>query len=294
MITITKKLKGLVPYRVVWFPTDAALRSLGSELPLTHMARVQCTETSLSDAGCTVEHHQSLTLCVELRRPLGDIFSHFSATARNLIRRAEKLAGHIRVRQYDGGEENAGLVDEYVGLFNELVRRKPGVVFPMSRQLAQSYFPHAQLFLLDFDDKLMCGHLCMRDPEAGKSRLLYSASRRFDEPAAARLAGTLNLFLHWHELQVCREAGFGVYDFGGVSPVDDPGINRFKLQFGGEIVREHNYLFAGTPVVWRTALALFTALTERGKRRRAVERAGDRWKDLPLPEIRQLIETGAI
>jgi|SRR5581483_6972187 hypothetical protein len=291
MITIRKKLKGLIPYRIVWFPSDAALRSLAEELPLTHIARVECASADVSGTASTViEHHLSLTLCVELRRSLDEIFSRFSSTTRNLIRRAEKLGSRIRLRRHDASAENTGMVDEFVEFFNELVRHKHGALFPMSRQLAHSYFPHAELSLLDFDDRLLCAHLCMRDPEAGKVRLLYSVSRRFQDPDTSRVAGIANIYLHWLEFQKYRETGFAMYDLGGISPVDDPGINRFKLQFGGELVREHNYWLAGTPIIGNSAFALITKLTGRGKRRRAVQRAGERWRDLPLEEIRRDIE----
>lgn len=290
MITINKKLKGIIPYQVVWFPTDAALRSLANELPLSHVARVECADVDLPSAACMIEHHLSLTLYLDLSRPSNTIFGGFSATTRNLVRRAEKLVNRISVRRYNGEREGAEQLDEFVTLFNELVRQKPGVVFPMSRELAEAYFPQAELFLIDLDGKLMCGHLCMRDAQAGKSRLLYSASRRFEDPDASRVTGILNVYLHWHELQTYRDAGFAVYDFGGISPIDDPGINRFKLQFGGEIVRQHNYMFAGMPLVWHTAFSMFATLSGRGKRRRAVERAGDRWKDMPLDQIQQLIK----
>jgi Acetyltransferase (GNAT) domain len=290
LITVNKKLKGFIPYRIVWFPTTAALQSMATELPLTHAARVGCADTDLKDASCMVEHHLSLTLLLDLRRPLDSIFSEFNATVRRKIRLAEKLGRRVRLRRYSGGEQNAGFADEFVALFNELVHQKPGVLSPTSRQLVESYFPHAELFLVDLDDRLICSHLMMRDSEAGKSRLLNSASRRFEDPATSRLAGILNVYLHWYELQTYHDAGFAAYDFGGVSPVDDLGINRFKLQFGVEVVREHNYLFAGMPLLWRTAFRLFTTFSGRGKRRRAVERAGDKWRDMPLDQIQQLIK----
>lgn len=290
MIVIDKTLKGLIPYRMVWFPTRAAARSLATELPLTHAARVEGADSDLTDAPCTVAHHVSLTLCLDLERPLGDLFGHFSATARAKIRRAEKLGSRVMVRRYDGQTYDQGCLDEFAHLVNDVALHKPRVVLPISSQTIASYFPHAELFLLDFDGQLITGHLCMRDPQAGKVRLLSSASRRYEDRDTSRLAGVLNVYLHWYEAQTYRAAGFATYDFGGISPIDNPGVTRFKRQFGGEIVRQHSYLFAGLPLLWRIALPLFTTFTRRGRRRRAIERAVDRLKDVPLEQLHELIE----
>jgi hypothetical protein len=290
VITISRKLKGLIPYRLVWFPTEAELNSLANDLPLTHMARVECADTDLAEAPCMVGHHLSVTLGIDLRRPLDDLFRAFNATARNRVRQAERFGGRLRIRHYNGGAENAGLLDEFVTLFDELVQRKRGAVFPISRGFVESFFPHADLFMADFDGQPMLGRLNLCDPHIGRIRTLYAASRRFDGPDAARIAGVVNVYQHWHEIQAYREAGFCVFDFGGISPVDDPGINWFKLQFGGEIERHHSYLLAGMPMPWRCAFGLFTTFTERGKRRQAVEQAGDQWRNVPLNQIRKLIE----
>lgn len=297
MITVNRKLKGVIPYRIVWFPTEAALRSMGNELRSTHVARVECADHDLSGARCEIAHNLSLTLCIDLRREPDAIFNGFDATARKKVRRTERLGGRVRIRRCEGARRNDGLVDEFVKLFNdELVGHKTSKVFPISRAQLETYFPHADLFLIDLDDKLVMGRLCMRDEESGKVRQLYAANRRFDDAETARTAANLNVFLHWYELQTYREEGFATYDLGGISPVDDPGINRFKLQFGGEIVRLHSYLFAGAPSIWRPAFALFSSITTGGKRRRVVERAGDRWRDSSPDQIRTLIErsTGEI
>jgi hypothetical protein len=294
VITISRKLKGLIPYRLVWFPSEAELNSLADDLPLTDMARVECADRELERARCMVNHHINLTLCLDLTRPLDDQLAAFDSSARKKVRQAERMRDRIVIRGYDGGAENAGMLDEFVALHNSLVEHKPGVMFPISRDQIERFFPQAQLFLCDFDGKLTYGRLSMLDRDSGKVRHLYAASRRFDDQEASRTTAILNVYLHWHEIQIFRAAGFRVMDLGGISPVDDPGINRFKLQFGGAIVRQHSYLFAGMPMAWRGAFGLFTAFTERGKRRHAVERAGDQWRSLPLNQIQQRIEDACL
>ena len=96
------------------------------------------------------------------------------------------------------------------------------------------------------------------------------------------MAGIINVFLHWYEMECYQKEGFGIYDLGGINPVDDPGVNRFKVQFGGALLRDYNYLFAGMPMLGRLSFAAFAALTARGRRRHAVEQAADRCREIPI------------
>ncbi len=53
------------------------------------------------------------------------------------------------------------------------------------------YEGHADTFLAYLDGKPACGHILLRDTEIGRARLLYSASRRFDDRETARLCDML-------------------------------------------------------------------------------------------------------
>ena len=292
MITVSKNLKGVIPYRIILWPDDAALKELADHLPPTHIVRVEAATTELEGGRCIVDHHLSLTLMIDLRRKLDELFKDLITNARIRVHKAEKLGDRVTIRRYAGGPDHANLVDEFVTLYNTFVISKTGKLFPISTDLVKSYFPHADLIMMDLDGKSICGHLNLMDRDAGISRLGFSGSRRFDDPPTARLAGILNVYLHWYEIQTYREEGLRTYDFGGIGGVgDNVGVNRFKLQFGGTIVREHNYLLAGMPTLWRAGFNMFTALTARGRRRKEMERAGDRWRRMPVERIRQIIQT---
>ena len=292
MITLSKNLKGIIPYRIVLWPTDEALKKMAGRLPPTHCVRVEAATAELENARCVVDHHLSLTLTIDLRRPLDELFKELITNARIRVHKAEKLGDRVTIRRYTGGPDPDNLIDDFVTLYNAFVNSKTGKSFPISSDLVRSYFPHADLILMDLDGKSICGHLNLVDREAGISRMGFSGSRRFDDQPTARLAGILNVYLHWYEIQKYREEGLRTYDFGGIGGVDDNvGVNRFKLQFGGTIVREHNYLLAGMPTLWRAVFNMFTAMTARGRRRRQMERAGDRWRRMPVERIRQIIQT---
>jgi hypothetical protein len=238
-----------------------------------------------------VNHHLSLTLLVKLQRPLGEIYKDLIDNARIRIHKAEKLRSRLTVRRYHGGPDDDRLVHQFVDLYNDFVRGKPSQTAPISAAREYSFFPNADLRIAYLDGRPICGHLNLVDREVGIARMQYSANQRFQDPATARLAGIVNVYLHWHEFEQYREEGFNTYDFGSIGQVDDSvGVNRFKMQFGGTVVREHNYLMAGLPFAWRTAFQLMSRVGKKWQRRAQVEHAGDRWRDMPLEQIRQTIE----
>jgi hypothetical protein len=292
MIVIRKKLKGIIPHRLVYWPTDAALREMAENLPLADYARSEFASADLERGRRIITHHVCLTLIIDLRRTLDEIYKDMISNARIRIHKAEKLGNRISLRQYAGGPDNKELVDEFVGLYNQLVRGKPTVASPISASEISAYFPNAELIIAYLDGKAVCGHVNLIDRELGISRMMHSANQRFDDQPTARLAGILNVYLHWYEIEKYRKEGLVSYDFGSIGQVEDSvGVNRFKMQFGGNLIREHNYVMAGLPSVWRTALKLKMLLTSSGHRRMQVQKAGDQWRNMSLERIRQTIES---
>ncbi len=78
-----------------------------------------------------------------------------------------------------------------------------------------------------------------------RATLFYSASlfRKFDSSAMRNKMGRANRFLHWQDMQRFKTEGISVYDFGGWyegdSDLERLRINKFKEEFGGEIVKNY-------------------------------------------------------
>jgi hypothetical protein len=289
VITISRKLKGIIPYRVVLWPTESVVHELAENLPTTHVARVESAETELLTGKCLLNHYLTLTLAIDLRRDLEQIHKDLITNARIRVHKAQKLGERVTVRRCRGLPGQEKLIEEFVHLYSNFSAGK-GFLFPVSKAAISSYFPNAELILMDLDGEPICGHLNLLDKDSGVSRMLWSASRRFEDHATARLAGILNVYLHWYEIEKYREEGFQTYDFGGIGGLEDNvGVNRFKMQFGGTIVREHNYRMAGMPKLWRPVFKTFFAVSARGRRQKQAYRAADRWRQMPLERIRQTI-----
>ena len=281
---------GIIPYKIILWPTESVVRQMATDLPTADLVRVGIANTELQTGKCLVDHNLSLTLAIDLRRDLEQIDKDLITNARIRVHKAQKLGDRVTVRRCTELREEENLIDEFALLYNNFVAGKTRFLFPLSKAQIASCFPNAELILMDLDGESICGHLNLLDKESGVSRMLWSASRRFEDHTTARLAGILNVYLHWYEIEKYREEGFLIYDFGDIGGLDDNvGVNRFKLQFGGTIVREHNYLMAGMPKLWRAIFYTFLTLSARGRRRKAMDRAADRWREMPLDRIRQTI-----
>ncbi|HVA40177.1 MAG TPA: GNAT family N-acetyltransferase [Candidatus Binataceae bacterium] len=260
MISIDRKLGGLVPYKAVFFPTDALLAELTERSKPTQMAKVFWTPNELRSEKCVVRHYRSATVCIDLNGSLDTISKGVAKNTRYEIRQAEKLGDRVGIGR-NGNER----VEEFLALYNDFARSKPELS-AINHGAFSRYAGHAETFIAYLDERPVCGHVLLRDAGIGRARLLYSASRRFDDREAARLCGTLNRFLHWHELCAYQEERFSTYDLGGIQEDKTNGITQFKMSFGGQIVKEHTYLCAGIPWVGRAAQALFENLSKRGRR----------------------------
>jgi hypothetical protein len=278
MVIIDRNLGGIVPYRAVFFPTDETLTELTERTKPTQMARLFWTATELRNANRVVRHEKTATVCIDLSGTLEALSKGVAKNTRYEIRQAEKLGDRIRIER--NGPE---LTDKFLALFNDFVHSKPEVA-AINHSMLRRYEAHADIFMAYLDGNPVCGHVLLRDVEIGRARLLYSASRRFDDRETARLSGTLNRFLHWHEICAYREERFSAYDLGGIKEDKADGITQFKMSFGGDVVKEHTYLCAGIPWVGRTAQALLENVVKRYRRRSP--RVGSSNRDLESVESR--------
>jgi hypothetical protein len=291
MIIVQTKLRRFFPYRLIYWPTAAALKEFAENLPPTHYARVESADIDLQSGRCIVSHHLALTLLIDLRSSLDAIYKDLIDNARIRIHKGERLGSRLALRRYAGGPDQDRLVPEFGALYNDFARGKPSQVGPISMAREFSLFPNSDLIMAYLDGEPICGHLNLVDREAGIVRLLYSANKRFHNPPTARLAGIVNVYLHWHELERYREEGLATYDFGSIGQMEDSvGVNRFKMQFGGTIVCEHNYILAGMPMLWRSLFNLTSLLGGRWHRRDLIHRAGERWRDMSPERIRETVE----
>jgi hypothetical protein len=217
MVVLEHKLRGILPYRMVLFPTAAVVRQRTEHLGLTWMARLFSTDVEVHTGRHVVHHNISTTTIIDLSHDLETLFRGMRATTRNEIGKVEQLGDRVAVER---NEPRAA--DDFLQLYADLAREKNGQILPLERRVLARYASRSDIFVIRLDGAPICGHVNLRDEAGQRQRLLYSASRRFADRETARLGGILNRYLHWHEMRVYKEQGFRTYDFGGISGNGDP------------------------------------------------------------------------
>ena len=247
MITIERRVVGVLPYKTIYFPAQSKIQGIIEGLTATEMTSCLYTPIDLEPNYRTVSQNRNSTVWLDLSKSLETLWEAMRATCRNEIRRAEKLRDRITIR-YNGVQATR----DFLTLFGDLERLNKKVsLFNASRRL-DLLRGNVGTFVLYFDGCPQCGHAVLQDIEARRARLLYSANRRLQEPNRAALFGYLNRYLHWHEIQHYRRQGFHMYDLGGIHQ-NIPGITHFKMSFGGAVVHEFSYLCAGSRVLTQAA-----------------------------------------
>jgi Acetyltransferase (GNAT) domain len=112
---------------------------------------------------------------------------------------------------------------------------------PMSSTAWQSNLEHGDVFIAKHEGRILAAHLVLVDPPL-RARIIFGATARLEGGVEPALMGGVNRYLHWYELDHYRARGIARFDFGGIdvdpaSPLHS--ITRFKLSFGGDIVRQH-------------------------------------------------------
>jgi lipid II:glycine glycyltransferase (peptidoglycan interpeptide bridge formation enzyme) len=112
-------------------------------------------------------------------------------------------------------------------------------------ELVSPYFYMTQAL---YKNEAIVMHAYLLDQELKRARLLHSASlyRNIEQSNDRNFIGRANRFLHLEDMLYFKKIGAKIYDLGGYA-VDDLNaerqqINEFKKGFGGEIVKESNYM----------------------------------------------------
>jgi hypothetical protein len=74
------------------------------------------------------------------------------------------------------------------------------------------------------------------------------------------IRGYSNKFLHWNDILMFKKKGLNIYDVGGIGS-SYPGITDFKLNLGGEVVKNYRYITTSLPI--RTILSLYKSFQKK-------------------------------
>lgn len=181
------------------------------------------------------------------------IWKGFDKTARNSVRRAERE--NVRCELVSRPEWSQ--ISLFANFYDAFAATK--ALAPISRQRLE-WLSKSNALALSWasvdEQEIAVWHAYIQ--VGRRARLLHSASlfRDVEDKEKRNAISRANCLLHWRDLIAFRERGLCVLDLGGWdhtgSEVLKP-INAFKVQFGGDIVREFN---AVVPKSWAASALL--------------------------------------
>jgi lipid II:glycine glycyltransferase (peptidoglycan interpeptide bridge formation enzyme) len=164
------------------------------------------------------------TMMVDLDRPLADVRNGLAKKWRNLLRGAERLGLEVA----HGTQPE--LFDAFAPLFDELVARKAFAVdlgadfyAALQRELPEHERLHVAIASLD------------GEPAAGVVASIHGDTAVYLLGASNDLGRRTNAayLLQWEVIEAAAARGCRWYDLGGIDPVANPGVHRFKERMGG-------------------------------------------------------------
>ncbi|OFZ82437.1 MAG: hypothetical protein A2583_03805 [Bdellovibrionales bacterium RIFOXYD1_FULL_53_11] len=237
MISIKRKKFGISLSEVYFAKTESDM-SLQTAVNL-------CVQCEKQLAG----FYPFKTRIVDLLMPEDRIFSAFSSTTRNEVRRAEKEGFRAGVEFSPGPEQIA----EFACFYDSFSRLKRIPACNRNKLSALARAGALAITSVPGSDGVPLGrHAYVIDRSARRARFLYSASlfRGMDSSSDRNLIGRVNRYLHWCDMRIFKNTGIDLYDLGGI-PMDDsdPVLNAiadFKMKFGGCTLVEYNGMIPGS------------------------------------------------
>jgi lipid II:glycine glycyltransferase (peptidoglycan interpeptide bridge formation enzyme) len=137
-------------------------------------------------------------------------------------------------------------INNFVKFYNEFATTKH--MAKISSSALERMCPYLCMTQALYKNDVIVKHAYLLDEEQKRARLLHSASwfRHIEQSEERNFIGRANRFLHFEDMLYFKKMGIKIYDFGGYA-VDDINkereqINQFKKGFGGQIVKEPNYM----------------------------------------------------
>ena len=181
------------------------------------------------------------TVLIDLRRDNETLFASMKRGTRYEIRRAAAQDG-LTYTNWNG--DDGRVLDEFYEYCDEFLSLKGQ---PKLDRRWLSVMARAKLLdvsrITDAAGETLVWHGYHRNSE--RATLLYSASlfRGANTAEYRNKVGRANRYLHWEDIRRLKAEGISTYDLGGwyegSQDEERLRINRFKEQFGGQIVRNY-------------------------------------------------------
>ena len=233
MVQITYRKKG-ISITQIWFAAEA-------EKVKTDICFYHGVLKDESEKGFPVKKTDKNSFYTEFHTLLSDLSQEeetqiglINKNVRYEIRRNCKEPVEYKVFMPEDLKQNPDVIQKFGDIYESMYKSK-GQNATFNRQQFESYLEKDAILLTAIyqEDIPIVFHSYIVGEN--QVRLLHSVSEFRNGELDANLVARANKRLHWDDMCLFKKQGKEIYDWGGVSSIENPnGIDAFKFKFGGE------------------------------------------------------------
>lgn len=248
MVQITYRKKGAAITQVWFAETDKAELAAKTDIAFFH----GIPEKSSEKNSFSQEFH---TLVSDLNQPEETLLANINKNVRYEIRRNSKEAVEYRVFTPKALATEPQVTCQFAEMY-ELMYREKGMKTAFNRVQFEAYCKENAILLTAIYESgrpIVFHSYIVGEKQV---RLLHSVSDFRSGEIDANLIARANKRLHWEDICLFQKEGKEIYDWGGVSSLENPnGIDAFKFKFGGEPLTYYN-IYRGKSLLGKMAILI--------------------------------------
>ena len=191
------------------------------------------------------------TNVVDLNSDIEDIQSEFRKSIKSELNQAVKNH-NIKIDFFYKPDDSE--IDNFCKFYNAMARIK-NLSFENKNKIIRLK-DNILLSEAKLNGETLVSHLYIFDKT--RIRLLYSASLQTEDNELFKIVSKANKLLHFQDIKFSKDKQFKIYDFGGISLVDEKvaGIDQFKLGFS-KIVEKSCHVTKGNTFIGKMILFFY-------------------------------------
>jgi lipid II:glycine glycyltransferase (peptidoglycan interpeptide bridge formation enzyme) len=173
------------------------------------------------------------TSLINLEKPSEELYNQINRTFKYHIHKAENLNITVNVNYSPTPHKCNQIISEF-----SIFANKKQIEWNPKRIKALQKLNKLIISEAFLKEEKIVAHVYLHD--GNRVVLLHSYhSHNFMDK---NIKGYANKYLHWKEILSFKNFGLKLYDFGGINMQQHPGISKFKMSFGGEVIDCYSYI----------------------------------------------------
>jgi len=228
--------------------TFCGIREIGkSKADVVYLHSSDSGEMDVSKSTILQKQYSLLT---DLKCSEEDLLAKIKKNCKYEIRRSEREEAQVKFYEKQQLCRNPEIIKKFETTYNQMFGEKGLSGYKFNCALVNKAIESNSLLItsctnVNGDNEVF--HAYLRDSDS--CVLMYSASPLWgkEEKDKANEIGRMNKYLHWKDIQYFKNNGLSRYEWGGITDPNEPnGIDKFKMEFGGDVVQYNNYIIPVT------------------------------------------------